>query len=253
MTRSSPAPSDLRNSARPIVLGSRSPQRRDLLSLLVPAERVTVLPPASAEEQGFAGLSRWADIRERLEAISRNKAVAVTARIQQEAAAGSPASHGVAILCADTVIVGSRELPPGSKSNGLRLVDDAGQLQPGSPDSWTVLGQPPADGTGEAVVREWFARYLAGRTHIAATAVCLIDATGNTHERTACTEVTFHANVAPLLEWYLTTGEYQGRAGGYAIQGAGSQFVSRVEGSLSNVIGLPLEAVRELLLATGLL
>ena len=44
-----------------------------------------------------------------------------------------------------------------------------------------------------------------------------------------------------LLDWYLTTGESRGKAGGYAIQGAASVFVTQVEGSLSNVVGLPLE------------
>ena len=48
-------------------------------------------------------------------------------------------------------------------------------------------------------------------------------------------------NVDDWIEWYLDTGEPIGKAGGYAIQGAGSVFVTQVEGSLSNVIGLPLE------------
>ena len=55
------------------------------------------------------------------------------------------------------------------------------------------------------------------------------------------TEVSFHADVSPWLPWYLSTGESRGKAGGYALQGAGSVFVSKVRGSLSNVIGLPLE------------
>ena len=49
------------------------------------------------------------------------------------------------------------------------------------------------------------------------------------------------------LDWYVDTGEPLGKAGGYAIQGAGSVLVTRVEGSISNVIGLPLEHTIELL------
>jgi len=54
-------------------------------------------------------------------------------------------------------------------------------------------------------------------------------------------------DVEPLLDWYLSTGESRGKAGGYAIQGAASVFVTQVSGSLSNVIGLPLELTRQLL------
>ena len=53
----------------------------------------------------------------------------------------------------------------------------------------------------------------------------------------------FIADVEKHLEWYIETGEPRGKAGGYAIQGAGSIFVSQVTGSLTNVIGLPLEAL----------
>ena len=48
------------------------------------------------------------------------------------------------------------------------------------------------------------------------------------------------------MNWYLLTGEPRGKAGGYALQGAGSVFIEKVEGSLSNVVGLPLEALLEL-------
>jgi septum formation protein len=53
------------------------------------------------------------------------------------------------------------------------------------------------------------------------------------------------ADVENHLEWYIGTEEPRGKAGGYAIQGAGSLFISQVTGSLSNVIGLPLEALLE--------
>jgi septum formation protein len=60
------------------------------------------------------------------------------------------------------------------------------------------------------------------------------------------TDVTFIADVDRRLEWYISTGEPRGKAGGYGIQGLASLFVKEVRGSRSNVIGLPLEALLEL-------
>jgi septum formation protein len=54
-------------------------------------------------------------------------------------------------------------------------------------------------------------------------------------------------DVEPWLDWYIATGEPQGKAGGYAVQGAGSVFVTKIEGSYSNVVGLPLEETLALL------
>jgi septum formation protein len=64
--------------------------------------------------------------------------------------------------------------------------------------------------------------------------------------------VTFGADGQPFLEWYLATGEPRGKAGGYALQGAGSLFVERVNGSPSNVVGLPLRETWEVLREAGM-
>lgn len=61
----------------------------------------------------------------------------------------------------------------------------------------------------------------------------------------ATTRVTFR-NTAPLLDWYLETGEWRERAGGYAIQGRGAAFVTRIEGDYLNVVGLPVAALLDL-------
>jgi len=76
--------------------------------------------------------------------------------------------------------------------------------------------------------------------------LCVRGPDGPTAERIVATEVTFIADVDKHLDWYIGTGEPRGKAGGYAIQGAGSIFITRVVGSLSNVIGLPLEALLEI-------
>jgi septum formation protein len=69
---------------------------------------------------------------------------------------------------------------------------------------------------------------------------------GRRAERLVESKVTFRPDVEPWLNWYLLTGEPKGKAGGYALQGAASVFITKVEGSLSNVVGLPLEATMEL-------
>jgi septum formation protein len=78
------------------------------------------------------------------------------------------------------------------------------------------------------------------------TAVYVTTPDGRFAERLVETRVTFHSDIDRWLNWYLLTGEPRGKAGGYALQGAGSVFIERVEGSLSNVVGLPLEALLEM-------
>jgi septum formation protein len=64
--------------------------------------------------------------------------------------------------------------------------------------------------------------------------------------------VTFRAEGTEWVESYLATGEPLGKAGGYAIQGLAGEAIERVEGSTSNVVGLPVEAVAELLSELGI-
>jgi septum formation protein len=61
------------------------------------------------------------------------------------------------------------------------------------------------------------------------------------------TRVTFRDSDAATLDRYVATGEWEGRAGGYAIQGEGGALVGTIDGDYLNVVGLPLERLRELL------
>ena len=70
---------------------------------------------------------------------------------------------------------------------------------------------------------------------------------GRIAERIVRSSVTFYDDIERRLDWYLATGEPRGKAGGYAVQGAASIFISRIEGSLSNVIGLPLRELFDVL------
>lgn len=104
-----------------------------------------------------------------------------------------------------------------------------------------VLGKP-AD---EAEARAFLER-LSGRAHGVWSAVAVL---AGGQERTAvdCTEVTFRSLSGPEIDWYVATGEWEGRAGGYAIQGRGAALVERIEGDYTCVVGLPVAALVGLL------
>lgn len=80
---------------------------------------------------------------------------------------------------------------------------------------------------------------LAGRTHEVLTRFALGQGARAIHVETVCTKVTFRALGAATIEAYAATGEGDDKAGGYAVQGRAAAFVSRIEGSYSNVVGLP--------------
>lgn len=112
-----------------------------------------------------------------------------------------------------------------------------------------VLGKP--DGAADA---DRMLSRLAGADHEVLTGVCLhVAGTDAWHEIVERTRVWFAPMTALERSWYVATGEPADKAGGYAIQGLGSRFVTRIEGSYSNVVGLPVAQVYELCTAAGLL
>ena len=204
-----------------IVLGSRSPRRRELLSTLVPTERLRVVPPRSADEPSFEGADTWPKIEQRLRSIAKAKCGDVLEYISRPDSAGR--EEVAAVIAADTVIVVA------------------------APDGRPiVLGQPPERDDWADVVKRWFREFYIGKRHTAATGLCVEAPGGRRVERIVTTEVTFRADGERWLDWYVGTGEPIGKAGGYALQEAGSVFVERIDGSPSNIVGLPLEAVLEI-------
>jgi septum formation protein len=92
---------------------------------------------------------------------------------------------------------------------------------------------------------------LSGATHQVVSGVAVLgvgERGSESCQRTAIarTAVTFRELDEELLDWSLQRGEWRGRAGGYAIQGAGAALVSKVEGDYENVVGLPLAALLEI-------
>jgi septum formation protein len=86
---------------------------------------------------------------------------------------------------------------------------------------------------------------LAGRRHAVVSGVCLIE-DGRSRTAAAQTAVEFRALPDGLIDWYLASEEWRGRAGGYAIQGRGAALVAAIEGDYLNVVGLPVATLLEL-------
>lgn len=104
-----------------------------------------------------------------------------------------------------------------------------------------ILGKPRDDGDAERMLR-----LLAGRAHAVVTGISL---RRGAYElgRVVTTRVQFAALSDGDISWYLAAGEGRDKAGAYAIQGLASRFVTSIDGSYSNVVGLPVAAVHELL------
>ncbi|NNM72324.1 Maf family nucleotide pyrophosphatase [Enterovirga aerilata] len=127
------------------------------------------------------------------------------ARAKAEAAAGS--GEGSFLLAADTVVaVGRRILPKAETAEEARRCLEL----------------------------------LSGRAHRVFTGICLRTPAGRVRERLVETRVRFKRLSAPELAAYLASGEWRGKAGGYAIQGLAGAFVLGIVGSYGAVVGLPL-------------
>ena len=206
-----------------IVLGSRSPRRRELLGSFAGEDRLIILPPTSPNEPGFTDVSDEAGISRRLGEIVNLKHADVCQQVRDLQQAHDAEAF---VVVADTIVV---------------VADDSGAR--------CVLGQPNPD-RWQDDVRTWFRRWLSGRTHEVWTGV-RISREKEHRQFIVRSGVTFEVVSDELLEWYVSTGESAGKAGGYAIQAHAAAFVTGLEGSLSNVIGLPLLEVIEGLTELG--
>ncbi|MFM8600843.1 MAG: Maf family protein [Actinomycetota bacterium] len=103
------------------------------------------------------------------------------------------------------------------------------------------LGQPSDDAAATRTIAD-----LSGRTHLVHTAV-MVGPAGSAKAHLETSRVTFRELTPGRISWYVATGEPRGKAGAYAVQGLGMCLVARVEGSLTNVIGLPVGPTLDLL------
>ncbi len=192
-----------------LVLASSSPQRRAILERLGVAFTVR---PTDVEELGEGDPAEVA-----LENALRK------ARAAQRLGPGAGAGGaGELVLGCDTLVA----------------LDGA------------IYGKPRDERDARATLRA-----LSGATHEVLSGLALLSSSGGGDvlkgvavERTAVvrTAVSFRELDDRMLDWYLARGEWRGRAGGYAIQGAGAALVRSVEGDYENVVGLPLAALLDI-------
>ena len=96
-----------------------------------------------------------------------------------------------------------------------------------------IFGKPKSAGDAERMLEE-----LSGKTHVVVSGLCLVTQGWEDVEHEA-TQVAFRELTPRELGTYVATGEWEGRAGAYAIQGRGASLVRRIEGDYLNVVGLP--------------
>jgi septum formation protein len=160
----------------------------------------------------------------------QRKAILEQLQIPFEAVAPSYAEDGEPPLS-------PAELVRGHAEGKARSIHAEGQVTLGV-DTAVVLdgrvyGKPADRDDAARMLNE-----LSGRTHAVVSGVCLLGADQDVvgHE---VTDVTFRLLSHEAVEVYLASGEWEGRAGAYAIQGLGGRLVERIEGDYLNVVGLP--------------
>ncbi len=120
-------------------------------------------------------------------------------------------------------------------------------------DTTVLLGEELLEKPEDAADARRMLAAIAGRTHIVYTGVTLRHAAGGYHEtRVAESEVRMLPLSQREIEWYVATGEPLDKAGAYAVQGIGAMFIDSVHGSYSNVVGLPLALLYQMLKRAGI-
>ena len=154
------------------------------------------------------------------------------ADVDETHGAGEPADVYVARLAVAKATAVQRRIPPGTVIGADTAVVVGSQ----------VFGKP-----ADAVDAMRMLRALSGRIHQVLTGVAVVHPDRAAVTDVATTIVEFAQLNDDELQWYVESGEPLDKAGAYAIQGLGSRFVTRIDGSYSNVVGLPVAMVYQML------
>jgi septum formation protein len=209
-----------------LVLASASPRRRHLLALLgIPF----TVSPSSVDET----LLDAATARDFVAKAAREKSLDIAGKVEQPAI----------VVGADTVVcigadvasdaAGCDLTKEGLRALGARLFAEGNVL---------VLGKPTGPEAAEVMLS-----LLSGRTHTVLTGVSVLSGMDRSQLSTATSQVRFRSLSSRDIHAYVATGESLDKAGAYALQGKGGRFVEAVEGDATNVIGLPLGLLVEML------
>ena len=225
------------NEATCLILASASPRRSALLKQIGAAFEIR---PANADET----LNSEADPGDYVTEIARRKAAAVAAQIKSGAVAARAISGAVAAQIKSGAIAGE---------NYNRIIVIGADTIVVTRDG-EILGKPADD---EDAIR--MLQVLSGRWHVVYTGIALIDLERTSDDMPKA----FHANRSLTgfestrvkmctlgddeIDYYVKSGEPRGKAGAYAIQGAGALFIESVEGCFFNVVGLPLRLLSDML------
>ncbi|HEU5021627.1 MAG TPA: Maf family protein [Bryobacteraceae bacterium] len=186
-------------TASPLVLGSRSPRRAELLTAA-----------------GIPFIVRVADIDETPRAAESPREYVL--RLAEEKARAILAASNEFVLTADTTVV----------------LDGR------------ILGKPTDTADAARMLSG-----LSGNRHDVLTGVCLMRAGRRLAHAAASTAVWFDPMTDDEIAEYAASQEPMDKAGAYAIQGSASRWISRIDGSYSNVVGLPVALVYRLLIESG--
>lgn len=106
-----------------------------------------------------------------------------------------------------------------------------------------IIGKPTSKESAKRMIRK-----LSARTHKVFSGLCVVDSkTGMKYTDVCVTKVAFRHIDKKELEKYLDSGQWEGKAGSYAIQGIAKKFIKKIDGDITNVIGISIESVRKLL------
>ena len=120
-------------------------------------------------------------------------------------------------------------------------------------DTTVLLGEELLEKPADPADARRMLATIAGKTHIVYTGVTLHHAAAGYHDtRVAESEVRMLPLTEREIEWYVATGEPLDKAGAYAVQGIGAMFIDSVHGSYTNVVGLPLALLYQMLKRAGI-
>ena len=148
------------------------------------------------------------------------------------------------------------EVPRG---HALRLAQEKAAKVAGENSDTIILAADTVVGVGRRILpkaenldqAKYCLNLLSGRGHRVFTGVAVVKPNGDMISRVVETRLTMKRLSAQELQSYLDSGEWNGKAGGYGIQGIAEGYISKLIGSYSNVVGLPLFETRNLLQGAG--